>query len=197
MKRILLLTILFGFSFYGFSQDTKPDKVKDSVKAEPKSTAFRGVIYGVRGGFNISNLDFDTAVANQVNKHRNSMFVGFFANIGLSNTVSLMPEIQFSAEGANDEKLHLDYIQAPIFIRFRLSEKIHIGAGPQVSLKVHKVDDGVKTFAYSGVGGIEYKLSHMLFADLRYTYGFSNIFDDHLDVEAKNTNIQIGVGYKF
>ncbi|MFD1613615.1 porin family protein [Gelatiniphilus marinus] len=197
MKKLLLLTVLLAFSFFGFSQENDSAKQPvDSVKVNTKGTAFQGVMYGVRGGLNISNLDFDSS-PNMANKHRNSIFVGFFANIGLSKTISLMPEIQFSAEGANEEKLHLDFIQAPVFFRFRLSEKIHIGAGPQVSLKVHKVDDGVKNFAYSGVGGIEYKLSHMLFADLRYAYGFSNVFDDHLNVEAKNSNIQIGVGYKF
>ncbi|WP_341215126.1 porin family protein [uncultured Wocania sp.] len=196
MKKLLLITVLLSFSFYGFSQNDNSTKAIDSTKVMSKGPAFKGVMYGIRGGYNISNLDFKAAPT-MSNKHRNSMFVGFFANIGLSNTVSLMPEIQFSAEGANEETLHLDYIQAPIFFRFRISEKIHIGAGPQVSLKVHKYEDGIKNFAYSGVGGIEYKLSHMLFADLRYTYGFSNIFDDHLNVEAKNTNIQIGIGYKF
>ncbi|MDD7885674.1 porin family protein [Flavivirga sp. 57AJ16] len=175
MKKILLLTVLFTFSNYGFSQDVK---------------------YGVRGGLNISNLDFDNNTT-PVNKHRNSMYIGFFANIGLSKTIAIMPEIQFSAEGAKAEPLHLDYIQAPIFLKFRLSEKIHVGAGPQVGLKVHKEDDGMKNFAYSGVAGIEYKINYAIFADVRYTYGFSNIFDDNLGVEAKNSNIQIGIGYKF
>ena len=125
------------------------------------------------------------------------MYFGFFANIGLSKVMSIMPEIQFSAEGANAEPLHLDYIQAPILVKFRLSEKLHFGVGPQVGLKVHKYEDGIKNFAYSGVGAVEYKLSHVLFADIRYTYGVSNIFDDYLSTEAKNSNIQLGVGYKF
>ncbi len=175
MKKILLLAILFSFSIYGVSQDIK---------------------YGVRGGFNISNLDFDTNT-NLVNKHRNSIYIGFFANVGLSKTISIMPEIQFSAEGANAEPLHLDYLQAPIFLKFKLSQKIHIGAGPQVGIKVHKEEDGVKNFAYSGVAGLEYKINYALFADVRYTYGISNIFDNDLGVEAKNSNIQIGIGYKF
>ncbi|MDO5971494.1 porin family protein [Flavivirga aquimarina] len=176
MKKILLFTILCGFSIYGVSQDIK---------------------YGIRGGLNISNLDFDDNDIAAENKHRNSVYIGFFANIGLSKTISLMPEVQFSAEGADPEPLHLDYIQAPIFLKFRLSEKIHFGVGPQVGLKVHKEDDGVKNFAYSGVTGVEYKINYALFADVRYTYGFSNIFDDNLGIEAKNSNIQIGVGYKF
>jgi len=41
------------------------------------------------------------------------------------------------------------------------------------------------------------KINHAIFADLRYTYGIRYIFDDKLGVEATNTNIQLGVGYKF
>ena len=121
-----------------------------------------------------------------------SVFIRIFGKI-----ISLAPEIQFSAEGAKDENLHLDYIQAPILLKFRLSEKIRFGLGPQVGLKVNKVNDGVKNLAYSGAAGLEYKLTHMLFADLRYSYGISNVFDEDLEVSAKSTNIQIGVGYKF
>lgn len=174
MKKILL-AVLLGFSFYGFSQDVK---------------------YGVRGGYNISNLDFDNPNTIQ-NKHRNSIYVGFFANVSLGKIVSVVPEIQFSAEGARNENLHLDYIQTPIFLRFRLSEKIHMGAGPQVGWNVYKYNDGLKDVAYSGVAGLEYKLTYVLFADVRYTYGLSNIFDENTGLTAKNSNIQIGVGYKF
>ncbi|MFG6687848.1 porin family protein [Mariniflexile sp. HNIBRBA6329] len=174
MKKILLL-LLLGVSFCGFSQDVK---------------------YGVRGGYNISNLDFeDTPIME--NKHRNSFYIGFFADIGLSKAVSLAPELQFSAEGAKVEVWHLDYIQAPIFFKFRLSEKFRFGLGPQVGLKVHKVDDGARNMAYSGVAGLEYKLSYALFADVRYTYGLVDVFDEDLAISAKNTNIQLGIGYKF
>lgn len=174
MKNLLLIALLV-FSLFGFSQDVK---------------------YGVRGGYNISNLSFD-GDAPMLNKHRNSIFIGFFGDIRFSKSVSLVPELQFSSEGANVEVWQLDYIQAPIFLKFRLSEKLRFGLGPQVGLKINKVDDGAKNFAYSGVAGFEYKLSHMLFADLRYTYGFSNVFEDDLAISAKNSNIQLGVGYKF
>ena len=78
MKKLLLLVLVLGYSFYGFSQDAK---------------------YGVRGGLNSSNLDFD---GNSLpdNKHRNGFVIGFFAEFALSNKVSLLPELQFSAEGA-------------------------------------------------------------------------------------------------
>lgn len=176
MKKTLLLAVLIGFStIYGFSQGTK---------------------YGVRAGLNISNLDFKPD-ANFENKHRNGLMIGFFGEYGLSKGISLMPEIQFSSEGGKDEELRLDYIQVPVLFKFRLSEKFHIGAGPQVGIKVHEYEDGVKNFAYSGVGGIEFKLSHQLFLDARYTVGLANILEDNVGREATNSNIQFGFGFKF
>lgn len=175
MKKTLLLVLMIGLSIQAFSQSGT---------------------YGIRGGYNISNLNFDE-IPTFENKHRNSFYIGFFADFRMSNSVSIVPEIQFSPEGANNEDLHLDYIQAPILFKFKVSPKLRLAVGPQVGLKSHKYEDGVKNWAYSGVGGFEYKLNEMLFIDLRYTYGMSNIFDDYLNFEAKNTNIQFGVGYQF
>ena len=127
----------------------------------------------------------------------NSMYIGFLANIGLSRTLSIVPEIQFSAEGANEETLHLDYIQMPVLFRFRFSEKFHAGIGPQIGLKIHKYEDGMKNLAYSAVIGADYKINYAIFVDVRYNYGIRNVFDEVSGVVAKNRNIQLGVGYKF
>lgn len=198
MKKILLFTLLLVLSFNAFAQDKESDSTQVTNQEPKEGYVFKGIKWGIRGGYNISNLDFeDGSSANIPNKHRNSVYIGFFANIGLTKTISLNPEIQFSAEGANDERLHLDYIQTPILLRFRLSEKFHIAAGPQAGLKVHKYEDGIKNLAYSAVGGIEYKITHVLFAEARYTYGIRNIFDEVSGISAKNTNIQLGVGYRF
>lgn len=200
MKRILLLTVLLGFSFQGFSQDDESIKssksVKDTVKVKEKWSASSGIKYGIRGGYTISHLDFEKEPL-AGNTHRNSMFIGFLANIGLSRSLSVVPEIQFSGEGANEETLHLDYIQMPILFRFRFSEKFHAGIGPQIGLKVHKTEDGMKNLAYSAVIGADYKINYAIFVDVRYNYGIRNVFDDHLGIDAKNRNIQLGVGYKF
>ena len=55
MKKLFLAILLLGFSIYGFSQDVK---------------------YGIRGGYNISNLNFDGNIP-MTNKHRNSIYIGF------------------------------------------------------------------------------------------------------------------------
>lgn len=167
---------MVGFlSFYGFSQDAK---------------------YGVRAGLNVSNMDFEPDATFE-NKHRNGFMIGFFGEYHLSKSVLLAPELQFSSEGAKDESIRLDYIQAPIYFKFKLGNKFHIGVGPQVGVKIHEYEDGIRNFAYSGVGGLEYKLSHQLFLDARYTYGFSNVLEDYQAFEARNTNIQFGFGFKF
>ena len=200
MKKILLLAVLLSFSFYGFSQENNDakatEKVSDTVAVKEKWSASSGIKYGIRGGYTISHLDFEEDPI-ATNKHRNSLYVGFFANIGLSRTLSLMPEIQFSAEGANAELLHLDYIHMPVLFRFRFSEKFHAGIGPQMGLKVHKKDDGIKNLAYSAVIGADYKITYALFVDIRYNYGIRNVFDEESGIVAKNRNVQLGVGYKF
>ena len=196
MKKLLLFTILFGFSFYGFSQNEDTIVVTDSTEVKEPGSSSLGLKYGVRGGYTISNLDFE-GTPTMDNKHRNSMYVGFFANIGLSRTLSLVPEIQFSAEGADAEPLNLDYIQMPVLLRFRINEKFHAGFGPQMGLKVHKYEDGMKNLAYSAVASVDYKINYALFVDVRYNYGIRNVFDEISGVVAKNRNIQLGVGYKF
>ncbi|WP_298555759.1 outer membrane beta-barrel protein [uncultured Algibacter sp.] len=201
MKKLLLLTILFCFSFHGFSQDDKliksSKKAQDTVKVKEKWSASSGIKYGVRAGYTISHLDFQENAPISENKHRNSIYIGFLANIGLSRTLSVVPEIQFSGEGAREEELQLDYIQMPILFRFRFSEKFHAGIGPQIGLKVHKTDDGMKNLGYSTVIGADYKINYAIFVDVRYNYGISNVFDEVSGIVAKNRNIQLGIGYKF
>jgi len=176
MKKIVLILAFVMFSIYGFSQNA---------------------LYGVRAGYNISNLDFEPTTGDFDNTHRNGFAIGFFAEYSLITNLSLAPEIQFSAEGAKEEVLRLDYIQMPIFFKYKIIEKLSIGLGPQISLKGHDYKDGLKNLAFSGVAGLEYMISDELFLDLRYSYGLTNIFDKETNLEAKNNNMQIGVGVKF
>ena len=177
MKKTLLLLSLLISSFYGFSQSS---------------------LYGVRAGYTISNLDFDPEVpAGIENKHRNGFTIGFFGEYKLSNSFSLAPEIQFSAEGAKEEALRINYLQVPLFFKYKITQNLLIGLGPQASLKTHDYQDGMQNIAFSGLGGLEYLISDEFFIDFRYSYGLTNIFDDEVGLEAKNTNMQIGLGVKF
>ncbi|RSK38533.1 porin family protein [Mangrovimonas spongiae] len=174
MKKIIFLVFVIACTTVSFSQ-------KD--------------LYGVRVGYNISNLDFDPD-ANFSNQHRNGFAIGFFGEYALTTSMSIAPEIQFSAEGAKDRDLRIDYIQTPILLKFRLGDRFSIGAGPLVGVKIHEYEDGYKNFAFSGIGGLEFMITDEIFIDARYHYGLTNIIDDENDIEAKNTNIQLGIGIK-
>jgi opacity protein-like surface antigen len=152
--------------------------------------------YGVRAALNISNLDFDPDATFE-NKHRNGFAFGGFVDFGLSEDVSILTELQWSAQGGKDESLRADYIQLPILIRLAVSDRLILGAGPQIALKTWKNQDAFSTFAFSGVAGAEYMITDEYFVDLRLSYGFSNILDQDLtDNSAKNHVIQFGFGMK-
>ncbi len=174
MKKILTLLLFVTFSTLSFSQTE----------------------YGVRTGVNISNLDFEPDADFQ-NLHRNGFFFGGFVDYSFSESMSLQVELQYSAEGAKADALRADYIQMPIMLRFGLGDKFTVGVGPMASLKTWKNQDAFSTFAFSGIGGVEYMITDELFIDARFSYGITNILDHDLSgIEAKNNNIQIGIGIK-
>ena len=175
MKTLITLLLFVSISTLTFSQETK---------------------YGVRGGLNISNLDF-TPDADFDNMHRNGFAFGGFVDYGFTDAISLQVELQFSAEGAKADELNADYIQMPIMLRYKIGDKFTIGAGPMASLKTWKNQDAFSTFSFSGIGGVEYMITDELFIDARFSYGITNILDQDIDgIEAKNNNIQIGFGIK-
>ncbi len=152
--------------------------------------------YGIRIGYNISNLDFDPDATFE-NKHRNGMAFAGFVDFGLTNSISLLTELQYSAEGGKEEPLRADYIQLPIQLRYNITDALKVGVGPQLSLKTWEDNDGFSTFAFSAVGGLEYMITDEIFIDARYSYGLTNILDEDLTTaEAINHNIQFGIGIK-
>ncbi|QDO95567.1 PorT family protein [Formosa sediminum] len=152
-------------------------------------------LFGVRAGMNISNLDYDSEVPSG-NAHRNGFVVGFTAQYGITDKFSLAPEIQFSAEGAKKESLRLDYLNLPVFAKYAITEQLSVGLGPQLGLKVHEYEDGFNNLMFSGVAGVEYVFFDDFYVDVRYVYGVTNVYDDEQVLEAKNSNIQIGLGIK-
>ena len=174
-KSLLILTLLFIFG----------------------TTVAQENLFGVRTGFNITNLNFEPEVPEgSLNAHRNGFVIGFLAEYAISRKFSIMPEIQFSAEGAKDKNLRLDYIQLPIFLNYKISNNIALGVGPQVSLKIHDYEDGFKNVVYAAGVGLTYMITDNIFVDARYTLGLVNVFDDNTGLDATNENAQFGVGIK-
>ncbi len=175
MKKMLLTSVLVCFTIICSSQEVK---------------------YGVRGALNVSNLDFDPDATFE-NKHRNGFAFAGFVEYGFSEELALHTELQWSAEGGKEESIRADYIQMPILLQLSTSDRLSFMAGPQVSLKTWKNNDGFSTFAFSGVVGAQYMITSELFVDARFSYGLTNILDEDLtDIEAKNHVMQFGFGIK-
>ncbi len=175
MKKLTILTVLLGITLQGFSQSG---------------------IYGIRGGATLSSLNFDEAPGVE-NDTRNSFYIGFFADFRLNNVMAFVPEIQFSPEGAKNEALQLDFVQIPLFFKFKVHEKLRLGIGPQAAWNTTNTTPVIEDFQFSGLAGIEYKINQMFFVDLRYSYGVTDVFKDEALVQATNTNFQLGIGYQF
>lgn len=161
------------------------------------STFAQENLFGARVGLNVTNLDFSPEVPEGVlNAHRNGFAIGFVADYGISKKFSIMPEIQFSAEGAKDDGLRLDYIQLPVLFSYKICDQIALGVGPQVSLKAHDYEDGFQNIVYAGIAGVTYMITDVFFVDARFSYGLTNVFDDETGLDAINKNLQFGFGLK-
>jgi hypothetical protein len=175
MKRYLFALVFMAFTTIVMAQDIR---------------------YGIRAGFNISNLNFDPDPTFE-NQHRNGFAFGGFVDFGLTEEVSVYTELQWSAEGGKDESIRADYINLPILLRVATSQRLTLGAGPQLALKTWQDRDGFATFAVSGVIGAEYMITDELFVDTRLSFGLSNILDQDLENnKAINNVIQFGFGMK-
>ena len=186
MKITLTALAVILFTSFGFSQDEKETE-KKQTKMETR--------YGIRGGMNVSNLDFKPGPLFD-NEHRNGFYFGGFSEFSFTEIVFLNVELQWSAQGGKAQEIRADYINLPVQLKLNLSESLSIAAGPQIGLKTWKNQDGFSTWVFSGVGGLEYMFTDDLFFDVRAVYGFSNILDDATNLEAKDFTLQFGIGMK-
>ncbi|WP_147676816.1 porin family protein [Algibacter pacificus] len=161
-----------------------------SIVASAQETSF-----GIRAGINVSNLDIDPYPTVE-NGHRNGYFFGGFVNWRLSDQSALLTELQYSQEGAKAEALHGDYIQMPLMFKFQVTPGVSVGAGAMPAVKTWGFEDGFSTFTFSGIAGVEYLFSDMLFVDARLHYGLTSVFDEKSANDATNVTLQFGIGIK-
>lgn len=174
MKKLFTLLLLVGITTFSYSQDIK---------------------YGVHIGANVSNMDYDVDGINE-NPHRIGFVFGGFVDFGLTETLAVMTELQYSAEGSNLKDYKTDYLNLPVILNYNVFGGFKVGVGPQVGLKIHKYRDGFKNLVFSGVGFAEYMISDEIGIDFRYLYGISDVFDDNINLKAKQGVMQFGLTYR-
>lgn len=174
MKKSVTLLLIVGIISFSFSQDIK---------------------YGIHFATNVSNMDYDINGIRE-NPHRNGFVFGAFVNFGLTETLAVMTELQYSPEGANLQYYKTDYLNLPVLLNYTVYGGFKVGVGPQVGLKIHKKNDGFRNLVFSGVGFAEYMITDEVGIDFRYLYGISNVFDDDINIKATQGVMQFGFTYR-
>lgn len=191
------------------------------IAAMVLSTSFAAaqefVYFGAKGGLNFSTFsgdgfsDFD-----ENSKARTAYHLGLLAEVPVSSRFSIQPEVLYSAQGyditeiedADDIEFQLDYVTVPVLAKFYVVDGFSLEAGPQFGFLVKNEidsgdgsitldDDNYNTFDLSLGLGASYKFSNF-FIYGRYNAGMTDIYEtDGLDIDAKNSVIQAGVGLLF
>ena len=118
-----------------------------------------------------------------------------------------------------ESTLSLDYVNIPIMAKYYIVDGFSVEAGPQVGFLVKAeseveggnmsgttdVKDNFKSVDFGVNFGVAYDLPNGFFANARYNLGLAKVYEDvelsnNSTVsfsDAKNSVIQVGLGYKF
>ena len=173
------------------------------------ANAQTGVRFGLKGGINYTTL---TAKNTDGIDYKVGLQAGAFANFGLSDLISIQPEVLYSQKGAqvedaSDFKLKLNYIDVPVLVKVNAGG-LFFEAGPQLGILAsakatdgstdQDVKEGYNTVDFGYVAGLGYQLETGPMIGLRYNGGISNIIKDGPDSDkVRNSAFQLYVGYTF
>jgi hypothetical protein len=185
-----------------------------TVVANAQSTRF-----GVKAGANYTKFSGDGVSAFGDVEYKFGFVGGVAANIGLSESLSIQPELLYSMKGAelkggllDDFNYKFNYLDLPIFFRYTLADGKgpFLQAGPQVGYLINsKVSDGdgnevkVDSDAFQRLelgyaAAIGYQLESGLSIEGRFNGGINSIGkDDEVYDQARNRVFSIQLGYMF
>lgn len=165
---------------------------------------------GAKGGPTFTNFDIDSDDSFDY-VTLSSFSIGAYVIIGLSDVISLQPEVLYSRKGADVEaeasgqtrtvgSIELDYLEIPLLVNINLgfapivSPRILAGITPAFYLSgttngiegdTRDIEDGVITdldVGITGGAGIGFDAGDLhLTFDIRYTLGLTNINDNSGD----------------
>ena len=176
------------------------------------------VKYGVKAGANLFyQLTGDDADDfEESRKMKLGVAGGAFANISLTEALSLQPELLYSTEGnlqkEGDMKqsINLGYINIPVMLQYNIASGFFAETGPQLGFLTSakaKMDDGddeetmdikddLKSINFSWALGVGYKMANGFGVGARYNLGLSSIADDD-DTKIKSSGLNVSVFYTF
>jgi hypothetical protein len=181
--------------------------------------------FGVKGGFNMSNL-----VNSGDDPDDNNVLYGFnagvYATLPISDFVAIQPEVLFTTKGAKLEydnafatgnaKFKLNYIEVPLLVRVNVTKNFNIHAGGYASYLVSSKVTGDGDFSFdqdvdrddlnkfdAGIAagvGVDFD---PISIGVRYNYGLTTVGKERTVAgttytfpDAKNSNLTVYLSYK-
>ncbi|WP_374172168.1 porin family protein [Flavobacterium tructae] len=179
--------------------------------------------YGIKGGFNMSNLYSSDANDENILYGFNA---GLYATLPISDFIAIQPEILFTTKGAKleynnalasgDSKFRLNYIEVPLLVRVNITRNFNVHAGGYASYLVSSKVTGRGDFNFEqeidtdDLNKFDAGLSAGVGVDfdpisigLRYNYGLTTIGKERTVAgttytfpDAKNSNLSLYLSYK-
>lgn len=179
---------------------------------------------GLIGGYNLTNMLRDPALAATSHEQRLRFAGGVMVDFSLTQNLSLQLEPMYAQKGANfdfidsetldarRDAVDLAYFDLPILLKFRLQDRLtapYLVAGPSVGLLLsakqggrtgkEDIKDQRESIDFGIGGGVGIFLtseSVQLFVEARYNYGLANIDKTAPDgVTLRNNGLRILVGF--
>lgn len=174
--------------------------------------------FGFQAGVNISDMNFNlgsTAPDTSVSTAWKPGFTfGFILELPISERISVQPEYSFTRRYGSDRIIgadyRLDYLSMPVLLKYKISEKFDVFAGPQFELLINAYSTNnsetvdithvVEERSIGIVGGCEVYVTDAIFISGRYFQGFNNIgiYQRSADIkEFKYQLVSLTAGMRF
>jgi hypothetical protein len=149
--------------------------------------------FGFRTGINISHVNFaqgspppDIPIETS---RRTGINIGFLILVPLNDRLFFQPEYLYSQMGGQEKKsgtvYKLNYFSMPVFLKYQLTEKFSLMAGPQFDLLINakKIDSGSSSLithdteerSFAVTAGVEFKIIRSISLCARYVHGINHI----------------------
>jgi hypothetical protein len=182
--KVLMIGLILSFSQVSFSQS--------------------GIRFGIRGGAH-AGTQWGRAILYNPGSSLIGFHGGIFANIELSEDISLCPEIAFSQKGFKRDTANFtsNYFEIPLLLKINMGDEgLYTIIGPYMSylptVNIEAPDE--KALGWGGTLGLGYRLGDHLFLEGRYNFN-GNIWrlgSDSLNPFGfRNTTIGLSLGYLF
>ena len=153
-------------------------------------TTVNGQNFGVKAGADFASVRLK-AEGENISTSETGFYVGAFAEIEISESVTFQPEVLYVSV---DE---LDFIGIPLMAKFPVSEDFSVMAGPSLGILLD-TGEGEKSFNFGIEAGASYNIIENLFVEARYNLGLANLIEDAPSgVSLKLSGFFAGLGYRF